>query len=634
MTGPRLIEDGAEKMMKKGVACLVIGSLALTSCAAQNEQASSEGQTVAEGAILGTLLGAGLGAAFGGGRGAAIGAAAGAVLGTAAGGYVAEQKKKYATIEQRIAGERQIAAQATATAQSQIAASQAQLAVVDAQLNDLSRTQADVATAKDRTTTMFAGLQNQRSQLESQRKQLETSTKNQQAFIAETEKEIGPNDPQKAAQLAQWKADIPPMQAAFAAVTTQIADITTMETKVQQLTALLPDPAKGGFISGVSGLVGGYEQRVATQSMDLERMRAQQAAAESQANQAKATLAEREQSLVRLRNDVAMLDLSLKNAQAKVVQQRTPNVALSDRDRKLMSDLQSAKARLASLQQKLRSSTAADDFEATKQEYLRLQAAIAALAEQLKPKPFILERAVFYKNENEPGSVLLNDGRRSYAVFVYLIMRRSADRASRNEAIRAFVCDVSPLQTTPVTSEQIQTPPVTSDQVQTTRVTSEQNRARGVFLVPAKRLGSNQEGVDETDSNILFAQLTGTSFGNKIYREQYDYDMADSLMRILESWAKQAENPRAIYIVELDAPLRAGPLKGQAFDVSNLPAEEIRRWIIDEKVRMEGGWSVDQLPSLTRAPPSQEAIIRTFGRVINIFVGLIPRATAAEATCP
>jgi hypothetical protein len=49
-----------------------------------------------------------------------------------------------------------------------------------------------------------------------------------------------------------------------------------------------------------------------------------------------------------------------------------------------MSDLERAKTRLASLQQQLRSSTATDDLEATKREYLSLQAAIAALNEQLK----------------------------------------------------------------------------------------------------------------------------------------------------------------------------------------------------------------------------------------------------------
>jgi hypothetical protein len=48
-----------------------------------------------------------------------------------------------------------------------------------------------------------------------------------------------------------------------------------------------------------------------------------------------------------------------------------------------MSDLERAKTRLASLQEQLRSSTATD-LEAAKREYLSLQAAIAALNEQLK----------------------------------------------------------------------------------------------------------------------------------------------------------------------------------------------------------------------------------------------------------
>ena len=149
--------------------------------------------------------------------------------------------------------------------------------------------------------------------------------------------------------------------------------------------AVSPDPAKGGFISGVSGLMsGGYEQRVATQSQELAQMRAQQIEADRQASQARALLAEREQSLVSLRSDVTKLDLSLKDIQARVARQSTINVALSDRDRKLTSELESAKARLASLQQKLRSSTATDDFEATKKEYLSLQASISALNEQLK----------------------------------------------------------------------------------------------------------------------------------------------------------------------------------------------------------------------------------------------------------
>ncbi len=224
-------------MTKRALACLLAGSLTLTSCA-QNGQVSDEGRTVAEGAGLGALVGAGLGAAFGGGRGAAIGAGAGLLLGLAAGGYVAQQKKKYATIEQRIAGERQIAAQATATARSQTAASAAQLAVVDAQLRNLSEQRTDMARARDTAGTMLVSLQRQRSELESQKKDLETRVKNQQDFIVETEKEVGTNDPQKAVQLAEWKAEMPAMQEAVSGMTAQISDIAVMETRVQRVKSM------------------------------------------------------------------------------------------------------------------------------------------------------------------------------------------------------------------------------------------------------------------------------------------------------------------------------------------------------------------------------------------------------------
>jgi chromosome segregation ATPase len=149
--------------------------------------------------------------------------------------------------------------------------------------------------------------------------------------------------------------------------------------------ATSPDPTQGGFISGVNGLMsGGYDQRVAAQSYELDRMRAQQDAAERQASQARATLTNRQQSLNALRNDVARLDRSLKDVQARAVQQRVQNVALSDRDSQLMGDLDRAQARLASLQEQLRGNTSADDYESARQEYLNLQTAIAALNEQLK----------------------------------------------------------------------------------------------------------------------------------------------------------------------------------------------------------------------------------------------------------
>jgi hypothetical protein len=149
--------------------------------------------------------------------------------------------------------------------------------------------------------------------------------------------------------------------------------------------ATSPDPSKGGFISGVSGLMSGsYDQRVAEQSMELDRMRAQQVAAENQANLYRAALVGREQKLASLRSDVAGLDRSLKGLQAKAAQQRAGNVAFSDKDRQLMDDLAGANARLATLQEKLRSNTAADDYEATRQEYLGLRTAIVTLSKQLE----------------------------------------------------------------------------------------------------------------------------------------------------------------------------------------------------------------------------------------------------------
>ena len=149
--------------------------------------------------------------------------------------------------------------------------------------------------------------------------------------------------------------------------------------------ATSPDPAQGGFISGVQGLVsGGYEQRIAAQSNELNLMRAQQAAAEANANQAQAALAERQESLASLRADVARLDRSLKNAQAKAAQQRAQNAALSDKDHQLMNDLQTAGARLASLQEQLRSGGATGNYDAARQEYLNLQMTIATLTQQLE----------------------------------------------------------------------------------------------------------------------------------------------------------------------------------------------------------------------------------------------------------
>jgi chromosome segregation ATPase len=148
--------------------------------------------------------------------------------------------------------------------------------------------------------------------------------------------------------------------------------------------ATSPDPAKGGFISGVSGLLsGGYERRIAEQSSELDQMHAQQAAAEAEAGQANAKLAERQQSVAAMRASVANLGRSVHVMQVRLAQQRATNSALSARDAELTRELQDAQARLAKLRVQLAHSTTPADYNATQQEYQSLQAAIAAVQEQL-----------------------------------------------------------------------------------------------------------------------------------------------------------------------------------------------------------------------------------------------------------
>jgi len=151
--------------------------------------------------------------------------------------------------------------------------------------------------------------------------------------------------------------------------------------------ATSPDPAHGGFFSGVHGLIsGGYSQRVADQADELQQMRMQQAAAEAQSSQTTAALAARERQLANLRNDVARLDLSVKEAQAKIDQQQMHTVALSDKNRRLMNDLEAAEGRVTSLQQQLSPNISSDEYEAARRKYLDLQAAIETLTDQIQGK--------------------------------------------------------------------------------------------------------------------------------------------------------------------------------------------------------------------------------------------------------
>jgi chromosome segregation ATPase len=148
--------------------------------------------------------------------------------------------------------------------------------------------------------------------------------------------------------------------------------------------ATSPDPAKGGFISGLNGLVsGGYDRRVAVQSGELDQMRAQQAAAEAESQQANATLAQRQQSVASMRVSVVNMDRSVRSIQAKLAQQRAGNSTLSSNDVQLTHELEDAERRLATLRSQVANGATPSDYEATQREYQSLQAAIAALHEQL-----------------------------------------------------------------------------------------------------------------------------------------------------------------------------------------------------------------------------------------------------------
>jgi chromosome segregation ATPase len=149
--------------------------------------------------------------------------------------------------------------------------------------------------------------------------------------------------------------------------------------------AASPDPAKGGFFDGVYNLTtGGYERRIDEQTSDLQSVRERRNAAEAEAAETKAALAERERLIAKLREDVAELDRTLKHVEAKAAQKRKNSAVLTQQERELMRDLDSSKARLTSLEKQLAASKAAQaDYYAVKEEYESLEAAIAVLTQQL-----------------------------------------------------------------------------------------------------------------------------------------------------------------------------------------------------------------------------------------------------------
>lgn len=226
-------------MFYRNIAFFIGTGLLLQGCAGSSHTPSDSTVTVIEGVGLGAVGGAVLGALIGGKHGSEIGAAAGAAVGAAAGDYVAQEKSKYTSIDQRISGEQALAQQSIATAQAQTAASQAQTRNIEAQLAALRQSQQSDSAKAAQSSALLASLQAQHSALQQQQAALQSNIDHQNAMIASTEQDIAatPNDP-KTQELAQWKAQIPQMQTALAAMTTQVNEVSAEESKLQAIPAL------------------------------------------------------------------------------------------------------------------------------------------------------------------------------------------------------------------------------------------------------------------------------------------------------------------------------------------------------------------------------------------------------------
>jgi chromosome segregation ATPase len=214
--------------MRRQVCAIAAGSLALSGCASDN--------TVGGGAAAGAAAGGLIGGAAGGDRGALIGLIAGGLIGAGVGAYVKSQKDKYASIEDRIAGERQLTLQATRTANQLVASSDAQLQALDLQLADLDNSRAEKTSKIQRANAMIADLTKQRGDLQQRSKELQTSIKNQKQFADYTEREAG-DDTRKQRQVTSWRADIDNMQTALEALNGQITRVSAMQNQIQHAKA-------------------------------------------------------------------------------------------------------------------------------------------------------------------------------------------------------------------------------------------------------------------------------------------------------------------------------------------------------------------------------------------------------------
>jgi len=148
--------------------------------------------------------------------------------------------------------------------------------------------------------------------------------------------------------------------------------------------ATSPDPAEGGFISGVSGLSSGaYKQRVQDRSAELERLRREQSEAEASAAAATATLSRRRAEVQTLKTEIARLDQAIAADQARAASRRAGNAEIAARNRMLQDDLGKARSQLGTLQARLGSGISDAEYAAVQRQYLSLQSAIEAMQKQL-----------------------------------------------------------------------------------------------------------------------------------------------------------------------------------------------------------------------------------------------------------
>jgi chromosome segregation ATPase len=94
-------------------------------------------------------------------------------------------------------------------------------------------------------------------------------------------------------------------------------------------------------------------------------------------------LAQRQGEVQALKAEIARLDRTLAQDQARVAQRSTGNAELAAHDRQLQGKLAAARSDLGKLQDRLSAGVSPSEYVAVRHRYQSLQAAIAALQKEL-----------------------------------------------------------------------------------------------------------------------------------------------------------------------------------------------------------------------------------------------------------